>query len=192
MRKVFVLFNAAFFISTLFSSIDTVKIGEYPTSQKNIKESFNYSIYYEHHIGDCGIKSMFFAALFRSIGIPARTLGGFQIFSGQLGSQFPDVFSLPNYGWVPVDTSAGQIVNNALNVADDERKALIAIFWELRTSKDDCPELDGLELEEGPFDIQCLGLAMQLPFIDCEIGNEDLFVSFAVLEGFSMNSTLIR
>jgi len=32
---------------------------------------------------------------------------------------------------------------------------------------------------------------MQLPFIDCEIGNEDLSVSFDALEGFSMNTTLI-
>jgi len=32
---------------------------------------------------------------------------------------------------------------------------------------------------------------MQLPFIDCEIENEDLSVSFNALEGFSMNKTVI-
>ncbi|KUK68573.1 MAG: hypothetical protein XE02_0316 [Mesotoga infera] len=47
------------------------------------------------------------------------------------------------------------------------------------------------EPEEGPFDNQYLSLAMQLPFIDCEIENEDLSVSFDALEEFSMNTTLI-
>jgi len=84
---------------------------------------------YEHHFGDCGMQSMFFAALRRSIGIPARTPSGFQLFSGQLGSHFWAEFFLPNYVWVPVDNSAGQLANYALNVTDDERKVFIDFFF---------------------------------------------------------------
>ncbi|WP_292598419.1 transglutaminase-like domain-containing protein [Mesotoga sp. UBA6090] len=110
---------------------------------------------YEHHFGDCGMQSVFFATLCRSIGIPARTRGGFQLFSGQLGSRFWAEFFLPNYGWVPVYTSAGQFANYAMNVTDDERKAFIDFFFgnqePLRVSVQNSVDR---EPKEGPFDIQ--------------------------------------
>ncbi len=140
MRKVLVLFIAAFIVQTFLSSIETVRNKEDLTSQKNIKGSFNYSIDYEHHFGDCEMQSMFFAALCRSIGIPTRTPGGFQLFSGQLGSHFWAEFFLPSHGWIPVDISASQLANYALNVTDDERKTFIDFFCQSRVSKDDCPE----------------------------------------------------
>jgi len=140
MRKVLVLFIAAFIVQTFLSSIETVRNKEDLTSQKNIKGSFNYSIDYEHHFGDCGMQSVFFATLCRSIGIPARTPGGFRLFSGQLGSHFWAEFFLPSHGWIPVDTSADQLANYALNVTDDERKTFIDFFCQSRVSKDDCPE----------------------------------------------------
>ncbi|MGC9321031.1 MAG: transglutaminase-like domain-containing protein [Kosmotogaceae bacterium] len=154
-----------------------------------ISESF-YA--YEHHFGDCGMQSMFFAALCRSIGIPARTPGGFQLFSGQLGSHFWAEFFLPSHGWIPVDTSADQLANYALNVTDDERKTFIDFFVANQESLRMLVQNSiDREPEEGPFDIQYLSLAMQLPFIDCKIENEDLSVSFNALEGFSMNTTVI-
>ena len=38
--------------------------------------------------GDCGAQSMYFTAMCRSIGIPARTTGGFQLFSDEFGGHF--------------------------------------------------------------------------------------------------------
>ena len=71
------------------------------------------SVYvHEHGYGDCGAQSMYFAALCRSVGIPARAPGGMQLFpisQTGCGDHFWAQFYLPNYGWVPVDTSAGQL-----------------------------------------------------------------------------------
>jgi len=66
---------------------------------------------HEHGFGDCGAQSMYFAALCRSIGIPARATGGNQLFTGMEGTHIWAEFYLPNYGWVPVDTSVGQIAS---------------------------------------------------------------------------------
>ncbi|MFC1540803.1 transglutaminase-like domain-containing protein [Candidatus Margulisiibacteriota bacterium] len=66
----------------------------------------------EHNYGDCGAQSMYFAALCRSMGIPARAPGGYQLFpisQAGCGTHFWAQIYLPNYGWFPVDTSAGQI-----------------------------------------------------------------------------------
>jgi len=141
-RKVFVLFFDASSVSILFSSIEPVKNEEYLASQKSIKGSLNYSIDYEHRFGDCGMQSMLFAALCRSVGIPARTPGEFRLLSGQLGSHFWAEFFLPSHGWIPVETSTDQPANYALNVTDDERKTFIDFFCQSRVSKDDCPEFD--------------------------------------------------
>lgn len=116
---------------------------------------------YEHHFGGCGMQSVFLAALCRSIGIPARTPGGFQLFTGQLGSHFWAEFFMPNYGWVPVDTLAVQLVNYVLNLTDDERKTLTDFFFGnqeplrmlVQNSEDREPEGE-------PFDIQYLELAI--------------------------------
>jgi hypothetical protein len=70
------------------------------------------SVYVHNHgYGDCGAQSMYFTALCRSIGIPARATGGYQLFPGMEGAHFWAEFYLPNYGWVPVDTSVAQIAN---------------------------------------------------------------------------------
>ena len=66
----------------------------------------------EHGYGDCGAQSMYFAALCRSVGIPARAPGGYQLFpisKAGCGTHFWAQIYLPDYGWFPVDTSAGQI-----------------------------------------------------------------------------------
>ena len=58
--------------------------------------------------GDCGAQSMYFSAMARSLGIPARATGGYQTLLGNYGDHFWAEFYLPNYGWVPLDTSIGQ------------------------------------------------------------------------------------
>jgi transglutaminase-like putative cysteine protease len=79
--------------------------------------------------GDCGAQSMYFSVMCRALGIPARTTGGWQLFSGQFGSHFWAEFYLPNYGWIPVDTSAGQLALFLKDVDDGERQIFIDYFF---------------------------------------------------------------
>lgn len=54
--------------------------------------------------GDCGTQSMLFAALCRSLGIPARATGGYQMILAETPSpHFWAEYYLPGYGWVPND-----------------------------------------------------------------------------------------
>jgi transglutaminase-like putative cysteine protease len=70
------------------------------------------SVYvHEHKYGDCGAQSMYFSALCRSVGIPARCTGGFQIFQGAPAGHFWAELYLPNYGWIPVDPTAATIAD---------------------------------------------------------------------------------
>jgi CubicO group peptidase (beta-lactamase class C family) len=93
------------------------------------------SIYvHTNRIGDCGCQSMYFAALCRSIGIPARTTGGKQMFNqmvtpGQYSDHFWGEFYLPNYGWIPVDTSIAQLEFYATDVSDAQRTAYRDYFF---------------------------------------------------------------
>lgn len=89
-------------------------------------ESLNIpaSVYvHEHGYGDCGAQSMYFAALCASVGIPARATGGYQLFPGMEGSHFWAEFYLPNYGWVPADTSVAQIANYLPELTLAEKQA---------------------------------------------------------------------
>ncbi|MFH0801838.1 MAG: transglutaminase-like domain-containing protein [bacterium] len=89
------------------------------------------SVYvHTNRIGDCGCQSMYFTALCRSIGIPARTTGGKQMMNrGKYSDHFWGEFYLPNYGWVPVDTSIAQLEFYATGLSDDVRKAFRDYFF---------------------------------------------------------------
>lgn len=76
----------------------------YPRS--DLRES---AYVHEYKIGDCGAQGSYFAALGRAVGIPARVPGGWQLFSGNFSSHFWAEFYVPNYGWLPVDPSVGQM-----------------------------------------------------------------------------------
>jgi transglutaminase-like putative cysteine protease len=148
---------------------------------------------FEHGYGDCGTQSMIFSALCRSIGIPARAPGGFQVFSGQLGSHFWAEFYLPNYGWVPVDTSAGQIATYTYGITEEERQEFIDYFFAnqdplrlvVQNSVDFLPA-------EKPIDTQLLEITLQTPFVESEFGNEEFDVTIAILDSFSMKTVLLR
>jgi hypothetical protein len=93
------------------------------------------SVYvHTNRFGDCGCQSMYFAALCRSIGIPARTTGGKQMFNqmvtpGEYSDHFWGEFYLPNYGWIPVDTSVAQMEFYASDLSDAVRKAFRDYFF---------------------------------------------------------------
>jgi len=79
--------------------------------------------------GDCGAQSMYFSALCRSLGIPARATGGFQLMFGAFGTHFWAEFYLPNYGWIPVDTSVAQTAFWSKNLTDEDKQTFIDFFF---------------------------------------------------------------
>ena len=79
--------------------------------------------------GDCGSQSIYFSALCRSLGIPARATGGFQLFSGEFGTHFWAEFYLPNYGWIPVDTSGAQLALYVNDLSSEDRQTFIDYYF---------------------------------------------------------------
>lgn len=75
----------------------------------------------ETGFGDCGSQSMYFAALCRSLGIPARAVGGYQLVPGHEGTHFGAEYYLPAYGWIPVDVTIVKAVDWAYNATEEER-----------------------------------------------------------------------
>lgn len=90
------------------------------------------SVYvHEHGYGDCGAQSIYFAALCRAVGIPARASGGMQLFPNPktgCGDHFWAQFYVPKYGWVPADTSAGQLAKYLDSMPKKEQKLYIDYF----------------------------------------------------------------
>ena len=70
--------------------------------------------------GDCGTQSVYFAALCRAVGIPARAPGGYQIVPGHQGTHFWAEFYLPEYGWIPVDVTVADAADWAYNATPEQ------------------------------------------------------------------------
>lgn len=79
--------------------------------------------------GDCGAQSMYFSAMCRSLGIPARTTGGWQLFTGNFAGHFWAEFYLPNYGWIPVDPTAADIADWTDQITEQERAAFKEFYF---------------------------------------------------------------
>jgi len=84
---------------------------------------------YENRYGDCGAQSMFFAALCRSMGIPARSTGGRQLVPGWSGSHFWAEFYLEGYGWLPVDTSIADAADWTGSITEEQRQTYKNFFF---------------------------------------------------------------
>lgn len=76
---------------------------------------------HERRHGDCGAQSMYFAAMCRSLGIPARASGGYQLFPKFAGTHFWAEFYLEGYGWVPVDPTVADAVDWTAAVTEEQR-----------------------------------------------------------------------
>ncbi|WP_343089290.1 transglutaminase domain-containing protein [Methanocalculus natronophilus] len=73
--------------------------------------------------GDCGTQSMLFSAFCRSLGIPARATGGFQMLLQDTPSpHFWAEYYLPGYGWVPVDPTVAD-GGDWFDIPEDDRAA---------------------------------------------------------------------
>jgi transglutaminase-like putative cysteine protease len=82
----------------------------------------------ETGFGDCGTQSMYFAALCRSLGIPARAIGGYQLVPGYEGTHFWSEYYLPGYGWVPNDVTIAEGAEWSYDATDDERHQYKAYY----------------------------------------------------------------
>jgi hypothetical protein len=128
------------------------------------------SVYvHTHKYGDCGAQSMYFSALCRAVGVPARTTGGFQTFTGKPNGHFWAEFYLPNYGWIPVDPTAATLVDYLENVSPVDKEAFHAFFFgsqddlRLVVQKDtDLPLIPRADMRIA------LPLAVQMPAATCD------------------------
>jgi len=84
---------------------------------------------HKYQRGDCGAQSMYFTAMCRSLGIPARSTGGWQLFSDEFVGHFWAEFYLPNYGWLPVDTSGAQLALYPKNLTMEQRQTFIDYYF---------------------------------------------------------------
>jgi transglutaminase-like putative cysteine protease len=77
----------------------------------------------ETGIGDCGAQSQYFAALCRSLGIPARVPVGYQMILGgtPAGTHVWAEYYLEGYGWIPVDVTVAEGSEWSYNATPDER-----------------------------------------------------------------------
>ena len=88
------------------------------------------SVYvHENRYGDCGSQSMYFAAMCRSLGIPARCPGGYQLIPGREGTHFWAEFYLEGYGWVPVDTTVAEAASWSGLITEAQREAYEDYFF---------------------------------------------------------------
>lgn len=127
------------------------------------------SVYvHERSYGDCGAQGTYFSALCRSLGIPARTSGGMQLCPGEEGTHFWAEFYLPNYGWIPVDTSIAQIANYPIELTDDERRTFKNFFFGKQDSYRYIIQKDvDVPLIPEPEEPILLPMAIQFPAVVC-------------------------
>lgn len=143
---------------------------------------------HENGYGDCGSQSMYFSALCRSIGIPARTTGGYQMFSSTAGTHFWAEFYLPGYGWVPVDTSVAQLAGYSPDLSPEEIAEFEAYFFANQDPYRMVIQKDvDLPLIPEPDSPVLIETVLQIPNINVESGDPDLSVTNAVITGYKMD-----
>ncbi len=75
--------------------------------------------------GDCGAQAIYFSALCRGVGIPARATGGYELLIPNGSSHFWAEFYLPNYGWIPFDPSLAVVASLSQSTTIEERELII-------------------------------------------------------------------
>ncbi|MBU1726873.1 MAG: transglutaminase-like domain-containing protein [Candidatus Omnitrophica bacterium] len=130
---------------------------------------------HKHKYGDCGAQSVYFVSMCRALGIPARTTGGWQLCPGKESPHFWAEFYLPDYGWVPVDTSIAQTARNSQNVPEEKCRILEDYFFGnqdpyrfvIQKDVDVMPSPE----PDGPL---FLNMAVQFPTVLCDTSEDDL------------------
>ncbi|HPT73667.1 MAG TPA: transglutaminase-like domain-containing protein [Methanomassiliicoccaceae archaeon] len=131
----------------------------------------------ENRRGDCGAQSMYYCALLRSLGIPARSTGGYQMLGGGTGTHFWAEFYLPNYGWVPVDVTGAEGMDWIWldSVTPEERERYKEYYF---GNLDNCRYVIQKDVDESlwpePDTFPLLSLAFQYPMASCTTSDLDM------------------
>jgi transglutaminase-like putative cysteine protease len=125
--------------------------------------------------GDCGSQSMYFAALCRSVGIPARATGGYQLIPGVEGSHFWAEFYLEGYGWIPVDVTVAETAGWSFDATKEERQRFMAYYFgNLDPYRYVIQNDVDIPLEPEPGDAVIFSLVRQYPAAVCDTCTEDV------------------
>jgi transglutaminase-like putative cysteine protease len=125
--------------------------------------------------GDCGTQSMYFTALCRSIGIPARAIGGYQVLPGVEGTHFWAEFYLPEYGWIPVDVTIAEAAEWSFNATGDERESFKEYYFgNLDPYRFVIQNDVDVPLDPDPGDAVLFSTVHQKPAMLCDSSTEDL------------------
>ncbi len=126
----------------------------------------------ETGIGDCGSQSMYFTALCRAAGIPARATGGMQMILGTPSSHIWAEFYLEGYGWIPVDVTAAEGADWSHNATPDERHRFREYYFGSLDPYRYVIEKDmDIPLVPDPKDPAITGPAFQEPAVVCDTCN---------------------
>ncbi|KUL05139.1 MAG: Transglutaminase domain protein, partial [Methanomicrobiales archaeon 53_19] len=137
--------------------------------------------------GDCGTQSMLFSAFCRSLGIPARATGGYQmILQDTPGTHFWADYYLPGYGWVPVDPTVAEAAD-WFDVPEDDRIAFKKYYG---TNIDPTrmviqKNVDANVEPDYPDDAAIFRLVRQYPAIVSDVSMEDM--ELIAMEGFRID-----
>ncbi|MFP4496703.1 MAG: transglutaminase-like domain-containing protein [Vulcanimicrobiota bacterium] len=112
--------------------VKNVKYSYTPHLSLGLLEKSENIYVHKHQFGDCGAQSMYFCALCRSLGIPARSTGGYQAIPGLAdsgGTHFWAEFYLPNYGWIPVDTTVAETMVYSDKLTARQKEKLVDYYF---------------------------------------------------------------
>lgn len=97
----------------------------------------------KRRIGDCVIQSVFYAALCRSVGIPARVHNGPIFPPGMKNDHVWAEFYVAPYGWLPVDVTYSEVASMVPGLTEVQRRCLRDFFfarmdrWRFCTERND-------------------------------------------------------
>ena len=74
--------------------------------------------------GDCGCQAIYFSALCRAVGIPARPTGGYELWVPNGSGHFWAEFYLPDYGWVPYDPSLIVVTSLSMETSEEDKEKI--------------------------------------------------------------------
>jgi hypothetical protein len=109
--------------------IDKIAYSVLPHLTFDVLEIPESEFVYQNKFGDSGAQSIYFVSLCRALGVPARTVAGWQLCPGYETCHFWAEFYLPNYGWVPADMALGQVANYLPNITKEQRQTFKNFFF---------------------------------------------------------------
>jgi hypothetical protein len=136
---------------------------------------------HENGFGDCGTQSMYFCALCRSLGIPARACGGMQLIPGTEGSHFWAEFMVPGYGWIPADVTVAETADWSWTLSDEEKEAFKDYFFANLDPYRMVIQKDvSVPLHPDPEEPVAMAMAIQFPAMVCDGSIEDPSITAAM------------